>query len=91
MIIQNAKEEAKDWFKRIEDMVKTENPNIKLTTKVRVTVISIYVEIIHYVEKESIDLIVIGTRGRSGFKKLLLGSTASGVVTYSNCPVLVTK
>ena len=91
MIIQNAKEEAKDWFKRIEDMVKTENPNIKLTTTVRVTGESIYGEIIHYVEKESIDLIVIGTRGRSGFKKLLLGSTASGVVTYANCPVLVTK
>ena len=91
MIIQNAKGEAKDWFKRIEDMVKTENPNIKFTTTVRVTGESIYGEIIHYVEKESIDLIVIGTRGRSGFKKLLLGSTASGVVTYANCPVLVTK
>ena len=59
MIIQNAKEEAKDWFKRIEDMVKTENPNIKLTTTVRVTGEAIYGEIIHYVEKESIDLIVI--------------------------------
>ena len=91
MIIQNAKEEAKDWFKRIEDMGKTENPNIKLTTTVRVTGETIYGEIIHYVEKESIDLIVIGTRGRSGFKKLLLGGTASGVVTYANCPVLVTK
>ena len=61
MIIHNAKEEAKDWFKRIEDMVKTENPNIKFTTTVRVTGESIYGEIIHYVEKESIDLIVIGT------------------------------
>ena len=51
MIIQNAKEEAKDWFKRIEDMVKTENPDIKLTTRVRVTGEAIYGEIIHYVEK----------------------------------------
>ena len=91
MIIQNAKEESKHWFKRIEDMVKTENPNIKLTTTVRVTEQSIYGEIIHYFEKESIDLIVIGTRGRPEFKKSLLGSTASGVVTYANCPVLVTK
>jgi nucleotide-binding universal stress UspA family protein len=91
MIIQNAKEEAKDWFKRIEDMVKKENPNIKLTTKVILTGIAVYGEIIQYAEKESIDLIVIGTRGRSGIKKLLLGSTASGVVTYSSCPVLVTR
>ena len=43
-------------------MVKTENPNIKFTTTVRVTGESIYGEIIHYVEKESIDLIVIGTK-----------------------------
>jgi nucleotide-binding universal stress UspA family protein len=91
MIIQNAKEEAKDWFKRIEDMVKEENPNIKLSTEVILTGIAVYGEIIQYAEKESIDLIVIGTRGRSGVKKLLLGSTASGVVTYSSCPVLVTR
>jgi nucleotide-binding universal stress UspA family protein len=91
MIIQNAKEEAKDWFKRIEDMVKEENPNIKLSTKVILTGIAVYGEIIQYAEKESIDLIVIGTRGRSGVKKLLLGSTASGVATYSSCPVLVTR
>ncbi|MGZ5510685.1 MAG: universal stress protein, partial [Nitrososphaeraceae archaeon] len=32
---------------------------------------------------------IMGTRGRTGFKKLLLGSVASGVVTYSHCPVLV--
>ncbi|MGZ5547036.1 MAG: universal stress protein [Nitrososphaeraceae archaeon] len=32
---------------------------------------------------------VVGTRGRLGIKKLLLGSTASGIVTYSSCPVLV--
>ena len=91
MIIQNAKEEAKDWFKRIENMVKEENANIKLSTKVILTGIAVYGEIIQYAEKESIDLIVLGTRGRSGFKKLLLGSTATGVVRYAHCPVLVTK
>jgi len=91
MIIENAKEEAKNWFKRIEDLAKKANPNIKLTATVIVTEESIYGEIIKYVEKEDIDLIVIGTRGRSGIKKLLLGSTASGVLTYASCPVLVTK
>jgi nucleotide-binding universal stress UspA family protein len=91
MIIQNAKEEAKVWFGRIEDNVKEENPNIKLSTKVIVTEIAVYGEVIQYAEQENIDLIVIGTRGKSGVKKLLLGSTASGVVKYSNCPVLVTK
>jgi nucleotide-binding universal stress UspA family protein len=36
-------------------------------------------------------LIVVGTRCRSGIKKMLLGSIASGLVTYASCPVLVVK
>jgi nucleotide-binding universal stress UspA family protein len=47
--------------------------------------------IIEYAEKNDIELIVMGTIGISGFKRLLLGSTASGVVTYSHCPVLLVK
>jgi nucleotide-binding universal stress UspA family protein len=91
MIIENAKKQARDWFNRIEDMIKEQNPNIKVSTKVLLTGVAVYGEVIQYADKENIDLIVIGTRGRSGVKKLLLGSTASGVVTYANCPVLVTK
>ena len=91
MIIENAKKESRNWFKKIEDKVKEENSNIKISMKVLLTGIAIYGEVIQFAQQENIDLIVIGTRGSSGIKKLLLGSTASGVVTYANCPVLVTK
>ncbi|MGC8917690.1 MAG: universal stress protein, partial [Thermoanaerobaculum sp.] len=37
------------------------------------------------------DLIVVGHRGLGGFKRLLLGSTSSEVVKYSNQSVLVVK
>ena len=47
--------------------------------------------ILKYAEDEEIDLIVVGTRGRTGIKKMLLGSVASGVVTYAHCPVIVVK
>jgi nucleotide-binding universal stress UspA family protein len=41
--------------------------------------------------KGDVDLIVVGTRGRSGFSKKLLGSVALGVVTHAYCPVIVVK
>ena len=47
--------------------------------------------IVDYAERENVDLIVIGTRGRTGFKKMLLGSVASDVVIYAHCPVMVVK
>ena len=47
--------------------------------------------IIDYAERENVDLIVVGTKGRTGFKKMLLGSVASDVVTYAYCLVLVVK
>ena len=47
--------------------------------------------IVNYAEEEEIDLIIVGTRGRTGIKKLLLGSVANGVVTYAHCAVIVVK
>lgn len=35
------------------------------------------------------DLLVVGSRGLGGFKRLMLGSVAHQVVTYSKCPVVV--
>ena len=61
IIIKNAKEEFRDWFNRIVDMLK-KDPNIKLSTKVILTGVSIYGEIIQYAEKENIDLTVIRTK-----------------------------
>lgn len=40
------------------------------------------------VEEKKIDLIVVGTHGRRGLKKLVLGSTAEQVFRQARCPVL---
>ena len=64
---------------------------MKLRREVIVNPGSLVGAIVDYAEHEGVDLIVMGTRGRSGFKRVLLGSTASGVVTYAHCPVLVVK
>ncbi len=43
----------------------------------------------HAAESGHHDLIALGTHGHGGFRKLLLGSTAEGVIRHANCSVLV--
>lgn len=47
--------------------------------------------LVHVAETERADLVVVGSHGRSGLTKLLLGSVASHVVTHAPCSVLVVK
>jgi len=47
--------------------------------------------LVEYSAAEKVDLLVLGTRGNTGFKKLVLGSVSSGVVNHSSCPVLVVR
>jgi universal stress protein A len=41
--------------------------------------------------QERVDLIIVGSHGRSGMAKLLLGSVASYVVSHAPCNVLVVR
>ena len=48
-------------------------------------------ELMDYADDNNCDLIVVGYRGKGGFKRLLLGSTANNLVKYANQSVLVVK
>jgi len=65
--------------------------NVKVKTDIIISVTSLVREIADYAKKNNIDVIVVGSRGMSEFKKMLLGSVASGVVTFAHCPVIVVK
>ena len=65
--------------------------NIDIQTEVIVGEGSVPKEIIQYAEGKKIELIIVGTRGMTGIKKMLLESTASDIVNYAHCPVLVVK
>ncbi len=39
-------------------------------------------------ESEGVDMIVLGTHGRTGISRLVMGSVAEAVVRHSPCPVL---
>ena len=53
--------------------------------------LSVADSILAYAESNDIDIMIIGSRGLGGFKKLLLGSVASAMSQYSKCPVLIVK
>lgn len=46
-------------------------------------------EILKFAEKNDIDLIIMGSSGKTGFEKFLMGSVADKVVRNSKCPVLI--
>ncbi len=50
-----------------------------------------FVEIIREIKEKKIDLVVMGSHGRTGIPHLLIGSTAERVVRKSPCPVLVVR
>ena len=47
--------------------------------------------VVTYVNENDVDLIVMGTHGRTGLGRLLMGSVAEEVVRRASCPVLAIK
>ena len=50
-----------------------------------------FAEIVRAAEEEGADLIVMGTHGRSGLNRLLLGSVAERVIRLAPCPVVTVR
>ena len=48
-------------------------------------------QIVHLSNGLEMDLIVLGTYGRRGAERILIGSVAERVIEYARCPVLVVK
>jgi nucleotide-binding universal stress UspA family protein len=88
-VLETQKEDVQKWFDEIKGKLK--NTDISVMDKIIISASSIVGEIVGFADKEKVDLIILGTRGRTGFKKLLLGSVAEGVVTHSFCPVMVVR
>lgn len=50
-----------------------------------------YIEIVRYAKEHKIDLLILGTHGRSALMHMLLGSVAEKVVRTAPCPVLTVR
>jgi nucleotide-binding universal stress UspA family protein len=62
-----------------------------ITVASQVVVGEAWYEVCRYARDHTIDLIILATHGRTGFKHVLMGSTAERVVRHASCPVLTVK
>jgi nucleotide-binding universal stress UspA family protein len=94
--LERNRKEAQEWLDKVGKLASQKsnddnnNNDVQFKSQIEESM-SVAGTIVDYAENQNIDLIVVGSKGRSGFTKLLLGSVASTVVTYATCPVMVTK
>jgi nucleotide-binding universal stress UspA family protein len=87
--IEEAKRQADKWYKDLGEIAKQQG--VKFSAETILDVTSAADSIVKYAQNKKADLIVIGTKGRTGVKRFLLGSVASGVVSHAKCSVLVVR
>lgn len=96
-VLEEKRREAKKWLEEVERSVldnlkRTEDTKAKYRSEILEDPFSkVENAIIKYAENENVDLVVMGSRGRSGLRRTLLGSVASAVLSYARCPVLVVR
>ena len=80
---------ARKWIRKVER--EAENNGVKLSTKIVLDQSSKPEEILKHAEKSRADLIILGTRGLTKFKRIMIGSVANAVIGNAKCPVLIVK
>jgi len=88
-LLESLRRRGEDLLAKAKDQMKSHG--VTDISTVLVTGDSPAHEIVVFAEKEKIDLIVIGSKGKSATARFLLGSVASKVVKYSHCCVYVVK
>lgn len=83
------RDDTREMFAKVRGMARRKRLDIK--TEVIESPASAADAIVSYAKKKNFDLVVVGTKGRSGISKALLGSVASRVAERSPCPVLVVR
>jgi len=82
--------DAEEWIKPIQK--EADDNGIKTIVRILDDEGSSHLQlIIDYIKENNVDLVVLGSRGLSKFKQLLLGSTATGLSSHSTCPVLIIR
>ena len=87
---KDLEQKVQSRFDKVREMAENEGIS-ELKTETFTGVKSVIGSIIDYATVRDIDLIVIGTRGRTGLKRFFMGSVANGVVQHVHCSVYLVR
>ena len=87
-LLKNQKKTITPHIEKLENLANKSNISMKSQILRSISVVK---DITTYAKSRKFDLIVMGSHGRTGMDKLILGSIANGVLQKSSCPVLIIK
>jgi nucleotide-binding universal stress UspA family protein len=85
-LIEKEEEKTRDRLEQIKSMADKEGISCEIIAR---HAESPFQAIIGEAEKNQVDMIIMGRRGRTGLRRLLMGSVTAKVIGYSPCNVLV--
>ena len=87
-LIKKQKKATLSQIANLQPLIKKSNVTVNSEILKSTSVVK---DIINYAKSRKIDLIVMGSHGRTGVDKLILGSVANGVSQKASCPILLIK
>jgi len=87
-LLKKQKKVTEKYLEKLESLADKNKVTVKSQIIKSKSVVS---DIVTFAKSRKHDLIVIGSHGRTGFDKVLLGSVANGVSQKTSCPVLIVK
>lgn len=89
--LAKAEADAKEVALNAVQRAKKEKDVLNARAVVLRSVTSVAEAILDEASKEAVNVIVVGTRGLGGFRKLLLGSVSNAILSHATCSVLVVR
>ncbi len=86
-VVKDRQKKLKDQYNMVVSHEIKSILRVEETTRIGVP----FLEIIKVAKEKEVDLIVMGTHGRTGLAHVLIGSVAEKVVHHAHCPVLTVK
>jgi nucleotide-binding universal stress UspA family protein len=87
-VSKKRKDAALETLKKVQDFGKKSNVAIDVHVFEAESVVK---GIVSFAKSRKVDLIVMGTRGRTNISRFVLGSVANGVTQNVHCPVLLIR